>query len=57
MRRRLFNTIAVKKKVEKKTRQGQSKHTKSGTKPNTDALFVCTKSLKKYKKAYRGQGR
>jgi len=57
MRRRLFNTVAVKKKVEKKTRQGQSKHTKSGTKPNTDALFVCTKSLKKYKKAYRGQGR
>jgi len=41
----------------KKTRQGQSKNTKSGTKPNTDALFVCTKSLKKYKKAYRGQGR
>ena len=57
MRRRLFNTGAVKKKVEKKTRQGQNKHTKSGTKPNTDALFVCTKSLKKYKKEYRGQGR
>jgi hypothetical protein len=57
MRRRLFNEFSSIKRTEKNTRQGQSKNTKSGTKPNTDALFVCTKSLKKYKKAYRGQGR
>tara|TARA_A100001391_G_C5060110_1_gene275800 strand:- start:1474 stop:1647 length:174 start_codon:yes stop_codon:yes gene_type:complete len=57
MRRKIFSNFTVHKKTEKKTRQGQSKHTKSGTKPNTDALFVCTKSLRKYKKAYRGQGK
>jgi hypothetical protein len=57
MRRRLFSDFSAIKRTEKNTRQGQSKHTKCGTKPNTDALFVCTKSLKKYKKAYRGQGR
>ena len=57
MRRRLFSDFSAIKRTEKNTRQGQSKHTKCGTKPNTDALFACKKSLKKYKKAYRGQGR
>jgi hypothetical protein len=57
MRRRIFSDFSIRKNTKKKTRQGASKRTKFGTKPDTDALFVCTKSLKKYKKAYRGQGR
>jgi hypothetical protein len=57
MRRSIFSDLSGKKKTLKKTRQGQSKHTKLGTKPSTNALFVCSKSLKKYKKTYRGQGR
>ena len=57
MRRRIFSDFSIRKNTKKKTRQGASKRTKFGTKPDTDALFVCTKSLKKYKKAYRGQGK
>tara|TARA_B100000131_G_C18111517_1_gene609760 strand:+ start:134 stop:307 length:174 start_codon:yes stop_codon:yes gene_type:complete len=57
MRRRLFSNVSLKKKTLKKTRQGESKHTRFGTIPDTSHMFVSSKSLKKYKKAYRGQGK
>tara|TARA_R100000234_G_C4951140_1_gene157380 strand:+ start:611 stop:784 length:174 start_codon:yes stop_codon:yes gene_type:complete len=57
MRRRLFSNVSLKKKTLKKTRQGESKHTKFGTIPDTSHMFVSSKTLKKYKKAHRGQGR
>ena len=41
----------------KKTRQGQSKQTIFGKIPDTSYMFVSSKSLKRYKKAYKGQGR
>ena len=56
MRRRLFSNVSARKKTLKKTRQGESKHTRFGTIPDTSHMFVSSKSLKKYKKAYRGQG-
>ena len=46
MRRKFFSTIVKKSNGKKKTRQGQSKRTKYGTKI----------SKKYYKKKYRGQG-
>ena len=57
MRRRLFNDFSARKKTLKKTRQGQSKHTRFGSAPDTSHMFVSSKSLKRYKKEYRGQGR
>jgi|TARA_R100000084_G_C4557170_1_gene102838 hypothetical protein len=42
---------------DKKTRQGKGRGTKWGTKPDTNHMFVSTKSLKRYKKRYKGQGR
>ena len=57
MRRRLFNDFSARKKTLKKTRQGQSKHTRFGSIPDTSYMFVSSKSLKRYKKAYKGQGR
>ena len=41
----------------KKTRQGQSKQTMFGKIPDTSHMFVSSKSLKRYKKKYVGQGK
>ena len=57
MRRRLFNDFSARKKTLKKTRQGQSKHTRFGSIPDTSYMFVSSKSLKRYKKKYVGQGK
>tara|TARA_R100001082_G_scaffold83427_1_gene50177 strand:- start:166 stop:339 length:174 start_codon:yes stop_codon:yes gene_type:complete len=57
VRRRLFNNVSSRKKTLKKTRQGESKHTRFGSIPDTSHMFVSKKSLKRYKKAYRGQGK
>jgi hypothetical protein len=42
---------------EKKTRQGMSTLTRSGTKPQTHMMAVPKKTLQRYKKKYRGQGK
>ena len=42
---------------QKKSSQGMSHRTKWGTRPNTDSPFVSRKTLKKYKKRYKGQGK
>tara|TARA_Y100001973_G_C5182766_1_gene325902 strand:- start:1121 stop:1291 length:171 start_codon:yes stop_codon:yes gene_type:complete len=41
----------------KKTRQGLSKQTIFGSIPDTSHMFVSSKSLNRYKKKYRGQGK
>ena len=41
----------------KKTRQGRGRGTKWGTKPDTSSMFMSKKTLKRYKKKYRGQGK
>ena len=42
---------------QKKTSQGLSHRTKWGTKPDMSSPFVSKKSLNKYKKRYKGQGK
>ena len=41
----------------KKTSQGLSHRTKWGSKPDMSSPFVSKKSLNKYKKRYKGQGK